>query len=111
MNFIAGAGGYLQNFVDGYAGLRYTRDGITLRPVLPPHSCESLALRGLSLAGRRVTILYTGTELTASLTDGSAGPLSIGIVGGDVPVVLAVGVPKTFPIAQPGRTVFSVIAR
>ena len=26
LNFITGAGGYLQNFVNGYAGLRYTTE-------------------------------------------------------------------------------------
>lgn len=187
---MTGAGGYLQNYVNGYAGLRYTGDGLALRPVLPPHGCESLALRGttligphrpprltpvhappvrpwprsrpafaprsapprtafawpvwcalrgvlylmvlsmsassrwcvsrglgcartvilsgLSLAGRRVTVLYTGTVLTATLTDGGAGPLSIGVVGGGAPTTLVVGVPKTFPIPKPGQTVFAI---
>ena len=48
---MTGAGGYLQNYVNGYAGLRYTGDGLALRPVLPPHGCESLALRGTTLIG------------------------------------------------------------
>eukprot|EP01052_Picozoa_sp_SAG31_P054077 SAG31_NODE_14191_length_822_cov_1.275242_2_plen_145_part_00 len=55
---ITGAGGYLQNFVYGYAGLRYTKYGLNLRPVLPPHSVKSMKLRGLSLAGSRMDVHF-----------------------------------------------------
>ena len=44
------AGGYLQNYINGYAGLRYTREGLNLRPVLPPHGVTSLKLRCAPLA-------------------------------------------------------------
>lgn len=110
LNFITGAGGYLQNYVNGYAGLRYSADGVTLRPVVPPNGCTSLALRGLSLAGARLTVHYTDDVFTATLTkseDGAA--VSVGIQGGsDQPKVLHVGDTATFAIEQPGQTVFLV---
>ena len=70
LNFITGAGGYLQNFVNGYAGLRYTKEGITLRPVVPPHAATSLKLRGLSLAGSRMDVYYDVAAITVTLNSG-----------------------------------------
>ena len=72
LNFITGAGGYLQNYVNGYAGLRYTTAGLTLRPVVPPHSVTSLKLRGLSLASARLDVYFNATAVTVTLVDGAA---------------------------------------
>ena len=108
LNFITGAGGYLQNYINGYAGLRYTEDGLTLRPVLPPHGCASLALRGIALATSRFTAFYTASEVVFTLSEGT--PLEVSLVGGVQPATtLEIGVPKHFPIASPGKTVFSAV--
>ena len=80
LNFITGAGGFLQNFIYGYAGVRYTDEGITMRPLLPPHGISSLTLRGLALASSRLTLKYTAERLEATLTRGA--PLEIIDCGG-----------------------------
>jgi trehalose/maltose hydrolase-like predicted phosphorylase len=108
LNFITGAGGYLQNYINGYAGLRYTDAGLTLRPVLPPHGCESLALRGLALAGARVTVSYTAAKLTATLTEGPS--IKIAVRGGSPATALKKNVPRSLAIVTPGQTVFELTA-
>ena len=77
LNFITGAGGYLQNYINGYAGVRYTKEGMNLRPVLPPHSVTSLKLRGLSLGSSRprsslsrMDVYYDSASITITLTSG-----------------------------------------
>lgn len=71
LNFITGAGGYLQNMINGYMGLRYTHEGLDLRPVMPPHGTTSFKLRGLSLAGSRLDVhLQPGHNFTITLTSG-----------------------------------------
>jgi trehalose/maltose hydrolase-like predicted phosphorylase len=70
LNFITGAGGYLQNYLNGYAGLRYTKEGMNLRPVVPPHAVTSLKLRGLSLVGSRMDVYYDAETITITLASG-----------------------------------------
>ena len=88
LNFITGAGGYLQNFINGYAGLRYmvkdpinivcpNSDGqgagtgaVSFRPVLPPGNVTAVLMRGVSLGGSRFTVSYDDTNLCAMLTSG-----------------------------------------
>ena len=72
LNFITGAGGYLQNVVNGYLGLRYTPEGLNMRPVLPPHGVKSVKLRALSLAGSRMDMLLSSESLTVTLVEGPA---------------------------------------
>ena len=67
LNFITGAGGYLQNVVNGYLGLRYTPEGLNMRPVLPPHGVKSVKLRALLLAGSRMDMLLSSESLTVTL--------------------------------------------
>ena len=69
---------------------------------------ESLKLRGLALAGSRVTVFYTATELPATLTEGP--PLQIAVRGGgDSPSPLKKGAPLSLPIPAPGGpTAFEV---
>ena len=64
LNFITGAGGYLQNVINGYLGLRYTKAGLDLRPVLPPHGVTAVKLRALALAGSRFDLLLSSDAVT-----------------------------------------------
>eukprot|EP00051_Salpingoeca_urceolata_P014845 m.189431 g.189431 ORF g.189431 m.189431 type:complete len:834 (-) comp18207_c0_seq1:34-2535(-) len=75
-NFITGAGGYLQNFVFGYGGLRYTAAGLTMQPVLPPHGVDFVRLRSVSLGGCSFDVAYDDKHLTLDLTSGQ-GPLEV----------------------------------
>ena len=70
LNFITGAGGYLQNYVNGYAGVRYSDAGLSFRPCLPPHGVTSLTLRGLSLGQARFRVGYNTTTLEVDLLEG-----------------------------------------
>eukprot|EP01048_Picozoa_sp_COSAG05_P011433 COSAG05_NODE_1077_length_5955_cov_2.032787_2_plen_118_part_00 len=95
-----GAGGYLQNYINGYMGLRYTREGLNLRPVLPPHGVTSLTLRGLSLAGSRVdAYLYAdGGAFAVTLTAGPA--LTVKTQGAPDKKLLLGGEPVTIKLCK-----------
>eukprot|EP00041_Stephanoeca_diplocostata_P025008 m.645286 g.645286 ORF g.645286 m.645286 type:complete len:149 (+) comp22651_c0_seq7:2181-2627(+) len=76
-NFITGAGGYVQNYIFGYAGLRYNRApaavGMTIHPYLPPHNVTSLKLRGIAVAAARVSVKYNADgQFSAELLSGPA---------------------------------------
>jgi len=79
LNFITGAGGYLQNFVYGYAQIRLAsplRLDISREPVLPPNGVDSLKLRSISLGGHRFSLQYNATSVCLQLT---APPTSGGV--------------------------------
>ena len=66
-NFLTGAGGYVQNVVNGYAGLRYSAEGLRVLPVLPPDGVTKVVLRAVSYAGCRLTVEYDSGALRATL--------------------------------------------
>lgn len=70
LNFITGAGGYLQNFINGYAGLQYTDHGFSMRPCLPPHGVAALTLRAVALASSRLSVRYNASHIVATLLEG-----------------------------------------
>jgi len=64
-NFITGAGGFLQNVVNGYAGVRIGAGGVLrLRPALPLWGVTGIALRELHFRGRRLTVGFDAARLT-----------------------------------------------
>lgn len=84
-NFITGSGGFLQNIVQGWAGVRVTSDAMIIRsPRLPP-TVSSVKLRSLQFRGNSFHIKYDsqsvqftaarpsplGTQLTVSRSNGS----------------------------------------
>src|SRR2546427_10113476 len=58
VNFLTGAGGFLQQVVFGYTGLRLDESGLraAFRPVLPSRIAR-LVLRNVSVRGRRYDIV------------------------------------------------------
>jgi len=108
-NFITGAGGYLQNFINGYAGLRYTKEGLNLRPVLPPHNVSSMKLRGLSLAGSRMDVYY---EMDANIGPGG-GFVTITLTSGPGVTVHSQGAPdsKLLPGHAGGQAVTLMLCK
>lgn len=63
-NFITGSGGFLQNIIQGWAGVRVGPDAMTLRkPTLPP-TAESIKLRGLQLGGAKFSVQYNTSRIT-----------------------------------------------
>jgi trehalose/maltose hydrolase-like predicted phosphorylase len=64
-NFITGAGGFLQNVVNGYGGLRVLSGSrLQLRPSLPLWGVTRLALRAFCFVGRRLHVGWSATELS-----------------------------------------------
>lgn len=111
LNFITGAGGYLQNFINGYAGLRYmvkdpinivcpNSDGkgagtgaVSFRPVLPPGNVTAVLMRGVSLSGSRFTVGYDDTYLCVQLTSGPQTTFSYSSESGGGVAIMELGKP------------------
>lgn len=72
--FVTGAGGFLQEFLYGYTGLRLREDGISLHPILPAE-LDELALTGLSYRGSRYDLTVDRHETTVALVSGP--PLTV----------------------------------
>jgi len=64
VNFLTGAGAFLQQFIFGYAGLRFTADAGLSRKVTPllPQQISRLVLRNISVRGRRMDITIPGAK-------------------------------------------------
>jgi hypothetical protein len=94
-HFITGAGGYLQNFVFGYPGLRIERTGTVAfvfcgrvqfsllgvfsfrseRPLLPPFGVTSVRISSLHLLGSAFSLFYNSTNSCLKSTLKGGTPL------------------------------------
>ena len=73
VNFITGAGGFLQAVINGYGGLRILdptadtpfrfKKAIQFNPVLPPNS-DFVRFKGVSFQDSRITIEYNSTHVS-----------------------------------------------
>ena len=81
-NFITGAGGFLQNIVQGWAGVRVSAEALTLTgPTLPP-TVTSVTLRSLQFRGTSFTVRFDATTISFALaSERPAVPLRV--VGAD----------------------------
>ena len=75
-DFATGAGGFLQTYVYGFAGLRWNADTLQLAPTLPPQLEPGITISGLHYQGRTVTIAVGATRTVVTLTAGAAVKLS-----------------------------------
>ena len=69
VNFVTGAGGFLQQVIFGWTGLRLGDNGLEpAYPALLPSSVERLVLRHISVRGKRydVTVDRSGRRMTSS---------------------------------------------
>eukprot|EP01114_Cavostelium_apophysatum_P014228 TRINITY_DN3638_c0_g1_i2.p1 TRINITY_DN3638_c0_g1~~TRINITY_DN3638_c0_g1_i2.p1 ORF type:complete len:663 (+),score=121.13 TRINITY_DN3638_c0_g1_i2:160-2148(+) len=97
VNFITGAGGFLQALWAGWGGLRVEKDQISLNPTLPP-SVTSFKLAGVQYLGAWLDVEYNSTTISFNM-----GPLSVPIstlyvTDGTSSVTLDFDVPVTFPL-------------
>ncbi len=76
INFITGAGGFLQSLVFGYGGIRIERGRLTLTPQVPPGDVKSVTIRGFFYQGNRL-------EVTNNASGGQVRSM-----GGGKPLVL-----------------------
>ncbi|SEG93240.1 Trehalose and maltose hydrolase (possible phosphorylase) [Actinacidiphila yanglinensis] len=75
-DFATGAGGFLQTFVYGFAGLRWNADALALAPTLPPQLAGGITLDGLQYQGRTVDVAIGAKATTVTLRAGRALTLS-----------------------------------
>lgn len=75
--FMTGIGGFLQEFLYGYSGLRWSSQAVELSPSLTGQ-LRGIVLHGLSWHGRRFTMAIGPRTTTVTLNRGAALPLEIG---------------------------------
>jgi trehalose/maltose hydrolase-like predicted phosphorylase len=98
--FLTGEGGFLQEFVYGYPGLRWREDRMRLDPMLPPQLSGGLRLTGLRWQGRTFDVAVGRQSSTVTLTRGA--PTTVETPAGARP--LSVGAPVTLPTRTAGPT-------
>ena len=64
INFLTGAGAFLQQFIFGYAGLRFSSDAGLSRRFEPmmPERISRLKLRNVWIRGKRIDIIVPGAK-------------------------------------------------
>ncbi len=67
LNFLTGAGGYIQNMLMGYGGLRFRDDGLFARLVLPPLGVTEMRLRRVAYQDARITFTVDDDQITVEL--------------------------------------------
>ena len=72
--FLTGMGGFVQEFVYGFTGVRWNADALVLAPLLPPQM-RGLTLTGLSWQGRHFDVAIGPRTTTVTLTSGPAMPV------------------------------------
>ncbi len=98
--FMTGIGGFLQEFLYGYTGLRWSAHGVQLNPSLSGQ-LGGLVLHGLRWHGRRFTVRVGPYTTTVALVQGA--PLPVIVAGAtriariNRPVVLRTRRPDLFP--------------
>jgi hypothetical protein len=104
--FTTGAGGFLQEFLYGYSGLRWRSDRVHLDPSLPPQ-LAGITLSALHWQGRTFSVRITRSTTTVSLLAGDPMPLELPTGT----VQLASGQPVTVPTRRPDETPTADLAR
>jgi trehalose/maltose hydrolase-like predicted phosphorylase len=72
--FMTGIGGFLQEFLYGYSGLRWKTNAVQLAPSLTGQ-LGAIVLHGLTWHGRRFTVAIGPHTTTVTLTSGAALPV------------------------------------
>jgi trehalose/maltose hydrolase-like predicted phosphorylase len=71
-HFITGAGGYLQNFLFGYSGLRVSAPGTlsftNVQPLLPPFNVSRVVFHGMHLGGVAFDFSYDDASICVQLS-------------------------------------------
>jgi len=81
LNFLTGAGGFMENIVFGYGGLRYDQHGLHLSASLPTEQgVTALVIRGVAFGGGTVRLEVSATQQSLSRTSGP--PLTVTSSGG-----------------------------
>lgn len=70
LNFLTGAGGFLENLLFGFGGIQYKAEELRIAPVLPPFNVTSLLIRNLNYRGRQIEVQFNVKELHLRLVQG-----------------------------------------
>jgi len=97
--FMTGIGGFLQEFIYGYSGLRFGSQNVQLDPSITSQ-LPGVVLRGISWHGRRFTIAIGQRRTTVTLQAGP--PLAVNTPGG--PRVVTKRRALTLPTRRPDLT-------
>jgi trehalose/maltose hydrolase-like predicted phosphorylase len=73
VNFITGAGGFLQSVVFGYGGLRLREDRLDVHPPPLPSGATKLTLNGLHYRGNKLKLEITSTRWSIQVLKRQAG--------------------------------------
>lgn len=98
--FLTGEGGFLQEFLYGYPGLRWREDRLRLDPMLPPQLSGGLRLTGLRWQGRLFDVAVRRDRSIVTLKRGA--PATVETPAGTR--TLSVGAPVTVPTRRAGPT-------
>ena len=71
LNFLTGAGGFLENLVFGFVGVEYQARGLRIAPILPAFNVTQVVLRNLAYHGRRLIVCYNITQIRLELIRGN----------------------------------------
>ncbi|NEB79167.1 glycoside hydrolase family 65 protein [Streptomyces sp. SID14478] len=105
--FLTGAGGFLQAFPYGLAGLRWDHEVLRLDPMLTPSLAGGVTLRGLHWQGRRFTVSLGARHTRITLDDGA--PLTVRLRDGEQR--LSTGRPLTTTTRRPDLAPTDDLAR
>jgi trehalose/maltose hydrolase-like predicted phosphorylase len=106
-DFATGAGGFLQTYVYGFAGLRWNPTTLVLAPTLPPQLAGGVTITGLHYQGRTLTVAVGATNTTVTLNSGPA----VALTTPNGSRQLTTGRPVTVPTARPDRDPTDDLAR
>jgi trehalose/maltose hydrolase-like predicted phosphorylase len=99
--FMTGMGGFLQEFLYGFTGLRWDTNAVKLDPTLPPQMA-GLTITGLAWQGRHFDIAIKQRTTTIRLTSGRSIPI---VVAGSPRRELQPGRPLTVATRRPAPSV------
>jgi trehalose/maltose hydrolase-like predicted phosphorylase len=103
--FLTGEGGFLQEFLYGYTGLRWREDRLQLNPMLPPQLPGGVHLTGLRWQGRVFDLAVDPGKTAVTLSAGP--PLAVESPAGSRTV--SVGSPLLLPTRTAGATEDDVV--
>ena len=98
--FMTGIGGFLQEFLYGYSGLRWQPNEVRIAPSLTSQ-LSGVVLHNLSWRGRRFTISVGRTSTTVTLDSGAAMPVSTPAGNGTLAPGQALRIPTARPDLKP----------
>jgi trehalose/maltose hydrolase-like predicted phosphorylase len=98
--FLTGEGGFLQEFLYGYSGLRWRGETLRVAPKLPPQLAGGLQLRSVQWRGRVIDVTITRDRTQVALRSGP--PMTLQTPSGTKQV--RVGAPAWLPTAHPDET-------